>query len=239
MYKKLAKFRSRPRDLDYVPLTYFCIAYYLLFALYLRAKFEVYSFSRFKVIHSGPQILNVAIWPRFRSLWPSFALVGGILCRQCEVCSYSHSGNINEIPKFKSRSRWPNLWPLLTYFCTAHFLLLTVYLCAKFGAFSFSRWRNILRAWYSFSIISNPGGMEGWVGLGTTAVSKQFAQDRYVTEIIVVSCLNCHAASLGNWNAEAINIEPLLSRTVSHDTDHWATELPDSRRQLTYRCKQH
>jgi len=39
--------------------------------------------------------------------------------------------------------------------------------------------------------------MEGWVGLGTTMVSKQSAQDRYVMEITVVSCSDCHALLVG------------------------------------------
>jgi len=38
--------------------------------------------------------------------------------------------------------------------------------------------------------------MEGWVGLGTTAVSKQFAQDYHATIIAVVGGSNLHA-SLG------------------------------------------
>jgi len=37
-------------------LTYFYIAYFVLHTIYLSAKFEAYSFSRFKFIHSGPQI---------------------------------------------------------------------------------------------------------------------------------------------------------------------------------------
>jgi len=37
------------------------------------------------------------------------------------------------------------------------------------------------------------------MGLCTTRVSKQSAQDRYVTGITVVSCSNRHV-SLGNWN---------------------------------------
>jgi len=38
----------------------------------------------------------------------------------------------------------------------------------------------ISRSWSSFT---DPRRMEGWVGLGTTTVSKQSAQDRYVTAI--------------------------------------------------------
>jgi len=43
-------------------------------------------------------------------------------------------------------------------------------------------------------IFTEPRGMKGWVGLGTTTVSKQSAQDRYVTDIAVVSCSNRHAS---------------------------------------------
>jgi len=53
----------------------------------------------------------------------------------------------------------------------------------------------------SWSSFANPWGMESWVGLGTTMVSKQSAQDRYVTAITVVCCSN-HYASLGNWSYE-------------------------------------
>jgi len=38
------------------------------------------------------------------------------------------------------------------------------------------------RSWSSFT---DPGGMKGWVGLGTTTVSKQSAQKRYETPITV------------------------------------------------------
>jgi len=48
-----------------------------------------------------------------------------------------------------------------------------------------------------FSFI-DPEGIEGWVGLGTTMVSKQSAQDCCVTEITVISCSDRHA-SPGNW----------------------------------------
>jgi len=46
----------------------------------------------------------------------------------------------------------------------------------------------------SWSSFTDPGWMEGWVGLSTTTMSKQSAQDRYVTEITVVSCSDCHAS---------------------------------------------
>jgi len=50
----------------------------------------------------------------------------------------------------------------------------------------------------SCSSFTDHGGMEGWVGLGTTMVSKQSAQDRYITEITIISCSDRHA-SPGNW----------------------------------------
>jgi len=53
------------------------------------------------------------------------------------------------------------------------------------------------RSWSSYT---NPGGMKGWVCLGTAMVSKQSAKDSYMTEITVVSCSDRHA-SLGNWSA--------------------------------------
>jgi len=42
------------------PLTYFCVAYFLLFGIYQRATFEAYSLIGFRVIHSGLQVLNIA-----------------------------------------------------------------------------------------------------------------------------------------------------------------------------------
>jgi len=65
------------------------------------------------------------------------------------------------------------------------------------------------RSWYSFT---EPGEMEGWVGLDTTSVSKHSAQDCSVTGIAAVSCSSRHA-SLGCWNAEAkIRTHDLLGR---------------------------
>jgi len=52
---------------------------------------------------------------------------------------------------------------------------------------------------WSWSSFTDPGGMQGWVGLGTTTVSKQCVQDRYVTPITVVTCTS-HHASLCNWS---------------------------------------
>jgi len=68
------------------------------------------------------------------------------------------------------------------------------------------------RSWSSFT---DPVGMEGCVNLGTTTMSKQSAQDRYVTAITVVSCSSRHA-SLGNWNAAAMSVEPLTFWATSH-----------------------
>jgi len=56
-----------------------------------------------------------------------------------------YSGKIDEIPKFESRLMWPRLCPLLTYFWTAYFSLLTGYLHEKFELCSFSRLRNAHR----------------------------------------------------------------------------------------------
>jgi len=75
---------------------------------------------------------------------------------------------------------------------------------------------------WSWSSFTDPGGMEGWVGPGTTMVSKQSAQDRYMTGITVVSCSD-HHASLGNWSAAAMRVKPLTSRAMSRDSNHWAT----------------
>jgi len=50
----------------------------------------------------------------------------------------------------------------------------------------------------SWSSFINPRAMEGWVGLDTTMVSRQSAQDHYVIKITVISCSDCHA-SPGNW----------------------------------------
>jgi len=64
----------------------------------------------------------------------------------------------------------------------------------------------------------NPGGMEGQVALCNTTVSKQSASNCYMTAITVVSCSNCHA-SLGNWRAGAIGVEPLTSQATPLSTE--------------------
>jgi len=58
------------------------------------------------------------------------------------------------------------------------------------------------QSWFSFA---DAGRMEGRVGPGTATVSKQSAQDRYVTAITAVSCSSCHA-SLGNCNTGSIEL---------------------------------
>jgi len=50
----------------------------------------------------------------------------------------------------------------------------------------------------SRSSFTDPEGMESWVGLGTTVVSKQSADDCYMVDVTVVSCLYRHT-SLGKW----------------------------------------
>jgi len=49
----------------------------------------------------------------------------------------------------------------------------------------------------SWSLWTDPGGMEGWVGLGTTAVSKESSVRPYVTNIAVVSCSSRYARLTG------------------------------------------
>jgi len=49
--------------------------------------------------------------------------------------------------------------------------------------------------------LPTPERWKGWVDLRITTVSKQSVQDRYVTAITIVSCLNRHA-SLGNWSTK-------------------------------------
>jgi len=61
------------------------------------------------------------------------------------------------------------------------------------------------RSWFSFT---DDGAKEGWVGLGSTTVSEQSAQDRYLTAITVVSC---STALLGNWSAREHRFHDLRS----------------------------
>jgi len=67
-----------------------------------------------------------------------------------EFCSCSLSRNMDEIPKFKSRSRWPRLWPILTYFCKAYF---------SFEVSSFSCSKDIgvriLKIWVTSTILDS------------------------------------------------------------------------------------
>jgi len=76
----------------------------------------------------------------------------------------------------------------------------------------------------SWSSFTDPRGMEGWVGLGTTMVSKQSVQDFYVMVIAVVSCLNRHT-TLGSWSRRAMGVELTSSRAVSREANHWVTHV--------------
>jgi len=69
------------------------------------------------------------------------------------------------------------------------------------------------RSWSSFT---DPGRIEGWVGLGTTILGKQSAQDRYVTEVAVVSCSNRYASlgSVGSCSAVAMSAELTTCRKL-------------------------
>jgi len=81
----------------------------------------------------------------------------------------------------------------------------------------------------SWSSFTDPGRIEGWVGLGTTTVNEQSVQDcyrRYVTAIAVVSSSNCHA-SLGNWSSEIKRRTYDLLGHIPHYTYHWDTESPE------------
>jgi len=77
--------------------------------------------------------------------------------------------------------------------------------------------------------------MKGWVGVGTTIVSKQSAQDRYVMEITAISCSD-HHASRGNWKRSrlwASNSGATTSLAESHDANHYATESPEAVNRLS------
>jgi len=63
--------------------------------------------------------------------------------------------------------------------------------------------------------------MEDWAGLGTTTVSKQSAQDRYVTEMTVIRYSDRHASP-----QQAMSVQLMISRAECHDANHYATELP-------------
>jgi len=83
------------------------------------------------------------------------------------------------------------------------------------------------RSWSSFT---DPGGMKGWVGLGTTMVSKQSAQNRPVTEITAISCSDRHA-SLGNWKYSrlwASNSRPFVQKAATLITE--TPSNPNNRR---------
>jgi len=75
----------------------------------------------------------------------------------------------------------------------------------------------LLPSW-SWSSFIDCGGIEGWVGLGTTIVSKQSAQDCYVIAMTVVIYSSCHA-SLGNWRTGTSNSWPLVPQTTKLTTE--------------------
>jgi len=77
----------------------------------------------------------------------------------------------------------------------------------------------------SWSSFTDPGRMEDWVGLGTTAVSKQSARDHYVTDITVVSCSNRYA-SLGNYGVQRLWASNPSPRAASRDANHCTTDSP-------------
>jgi len=66
--------------------------------------------------------------------------------------------------------------------------------------------------------------MEGWVGLGTTMVSKQSAQDRYVAEITVL--LRPSRLIVKLETQQAMSVELTTSCAVSRDSNHYDTESP-------------
>jgi len=75
------------------------------------------------------------------------------------------------------------------------------------------------------SSFTDPGRMEGRVGLGTTMVIKQSAQDRYVTEITVISCSDRHA-SPSNWKrswlraSNSRSLEPKAAMLTTTPPNH-------------------
>jgi len=89
--------------------------------------------------------------------------------------------------------------------------------CLSTNGMSHTCFCHLSQSWSSFT---DPGGMERWIGLGTTKVSKQSAQYRCVMEITVISFSDHHASTR---NAA----ELMISRTESRDTN-WATESPNT-----------
>jgi len=137
-----------------------------------RTKFEVSSFKcckeseKFAKFKSRPRLcllltfavclhktsVAVAVLELFTTirkfLSPCFALLEILYTRnvliEFEICICSHSGKTDKIPKFK-KSQCDSDYSaclLLTYFCTAYFPLITVYLSCKFKPCSFSRSRD-------------------------------------------------------------------------------------------------
>jgi len=66
----------------------------------------------------------------------------------------------------------------------------------------------------SWSSFTHPGWMEGWVGLGTTTVSKHSARDRYVANIALVRCLHRHWAT--GAQRQASNFWPIEPQATTH-----------------------
>jgi len=113
--KKNSKFKTRSRDLDYAP---FNLVVLELFTVFVPCDL---------VLRLCMIIYVIKVHTKFK------------------VSSCSHFGKMDEIPIFKIRSMRPGLYPPLTYFCIAYFLLLTIHLRAKLEPYSFSRSRDINR----------------------------------------------------------------------------------------------
>jgi len=80
---------------------------------------------------------------------------------------------------------------------------------------------------WRWSSLSNPEGMEGWVGLGTTTVSKQSAQDRYVmdiTALLAIHTVTPHWASEHKQLAHSCYPEWTARHQINgYCTNHYAT----------------
>jgi len=62
---------------------------------------------------------------------------------------------MDEIPSFKSGSKWPRLCPIVTYFCIAYFPLVATYLHDKFEPCSKDVEVCILKIWASSAILDS------------------------------------------------------------------------------------
>jgi len=86
------------------------------------------------------------------------------------------------------------------------------------------------RSWSSFT---DPGWMEGWVGLGITTVSKQSAQDHYMTGIAVLAVQTAMPQwATGAQGLSASNSQPLRLWAVKLTTEppSHTTHLPWDKR---------